>query len=188
MWGKLHLLLDIQEFYMFSILKIPFSTLINILKDQILALMIESPAWNMKLPFEKVYSHKFQGTVVATVNYWNWINLFSVFIIIFTNNLKNSLSKISIKSKSLSWINFGQINCIMTKYLIRIISASVGFYLWCQTENIKHDSVKIDKKHSTGQLPLKVRITLLPFLSFKKFGTRTKIVSFHFYDDTQGYL
>ena len=38
---KFSLLLDIQEFSLVSLFKMSFSTLINILKDQILALMIE---------------------------------------------------------------------------------------------------------------------------------------------------
>jgi hypothetical protein len=76
----------------------------------------------------------------------------------------------------------------MTKCLIRIISTIVGFLPLIskgQTENIKPDSVKIDRRAFYKVIALESAFYLTAILVLQKVWFKDKkIVLFHFYDDT----
>lgn len=80
----------------------------------------------------------------------------------------------------------------MTKCLIRIISAIVGFLPLTskgQTENIKPDSVKIDRRAFYKVIAIESAYYLTAIFVMQKIWYKDKkLVPFHFYDDTEGYL
>lgn len=79
----------------------------------------------------------------------------------------------------------------MLKYLLRIISAIVGFLPLMskgQTENIKSDSVKIDTRAFYRVIAVKNAYYNTFIFVLQKVWYDDKTVSLHFYDDTQGYL
>ena len=80
----------------------------------------------------------------------------------------------------------------MLKYLIRIISAIVSFFPLIskgQDSNVQSDSIKIDRRAFYRVIALETAYYLTAIFVLQKVWYKDKkLVQFHFYDDSQGYL